>query len=75
MIYFLLPNVNNDIINKIKIIKNDDVSCISYSLSNYLNDIKRKIDNYENDCYSFKKYTNPFEYIKYSYYKKKYMYF
>ena len=63
MIYFLLPNVNNDIINKIKIIKNDDVSCISYSLSNYLNDIKRKIDNYENDWDSFKKYTNPFEYI------------
>lgn len=63
MIYFLLPNVNNDIINKIKIIKNDDISCISYSLSNYLNDIKRKIDNYENDWDGFKKYTNPFEYI------------
>jgi 23S rRNA U2552 (ribose-2'-O)-methylase RlmE/FtsJ len=63
MIYFLLPNVNSDIINKIKIIKNDDVSCISYSLSNYLNDIKKKIDNYENDWDSFKKYTNPFEYI------------
>ena len=36
---------------------------ISNSLSFYLNNIKEKIDNYEKEWDTYKKYTNPHEYI------------
>ena len=36
---------------------------ISNSLSNYLYNIKEKIDKYENEWDIYKKYTNPYEYI------------
>ena len=69
MIYFLIPNVNNDVIYNLKL-NNDNNRIISYSLSNYLNDIK-KIDFYENDWDIYKKFTNPFEYINTTIIKKK----
>jgi 23S rRNA U2552 (ribose-2'-O)-methylase RlmE/FtsJ len=36
---------------------------ISTSLSHYLNDIKSKINHHEKEWNSYKKYTNPYEYI------------
>jgi len=69
MIYFLIPNVNNNVIYNLKL-NNDNNRIISYSLSNYLNDIKKKIDCYENDWDIYKKFTNPFEYINTTIIKK-----
>ena len=69
MIYFLIPNVNNDVIHNLKL-NNDNNRIISYSLSNYLNNIKKKLDYYENDWDIYKRFTNPFEYINTTIIKK-----
>jgi len=65
MSYYLLPKTNNNIYNYIncKIQENQPIPCISYSLSNYLSELKKKIENNEKNWCNYKKYTNPYEYI------------
>jgi cap1 methyltransferase len=63
MSYFLLPETNN-IINDINITynKKNNLS-ISVTLNSYLNNVKKQIDE-NNDNWDFvKKYTNPYEFI------------
>jgi hypothetical protein len=63
MSYFLLPEINNNI-NDINITHNKKNSlAISVTLNNYLNNVKKQIDE-NNDNWDFiKKYTNPYEFI------------
>lgn len=65
MIFFQLPNVHYKIYEYLDYIVSESkpTPFISQSLSYYLYDIKYKIDKYENDWDSYKRYTNPFEYI------------
>ena len=63
MSYFLLPEINN-IKNYINI-TNDKTNnlAISVTLNGYLNNVKKQIDE-NNDNWDFiKKYTNPYEFI------------
>lgn len=65
MTYYLLPK-NPFLIHKyIDYIEADTPpsAIISNSLSAYLSDIKKKIDQREKDWDIFKKYTNPYEYV------------
>lgn len=70
MIYFLLPttyiytykNITCDIVNNETKI-NCKYTTISNSLSLYLYDIKHKIDIYGKEWDTYKKYTNPYEFI------------
>lgn len=63
MSYFLLPQ-NNNIVNDINITHNKQNNLsISVTLNNYLNNVKKQIDE-NNDNWDFiKKYTNPYEFI------------
>jgi|UniRef100_A0A6C0IPI0 23S rRNA U2552 (ribose-2'-O)-methylase RlmE/FtsJ len=69
MLYFLLHQIKYDILPKnlsIKIqpINNDEIdSFLSKSLSKYLNITKHNISKCASDWDTFKKYTNPFEFI------------
>lgn len=69
MIYFLLPSVHSNIFKYINYEIDENPSAkdarpfVSDSLSIYLYDIKHKIQLYNKDWDSYKKYTNPFEYI------------
>jgi len=65
MIHFLLPRLNNDLYKYIDHNSSDLIpqSVISNSLSYYLYDIKSRINEHEMDWNTYKKYTNPFEYI------------
>lgn len=65
MTYYLLPRTSFLLHKNIDYISSDDPPnvMISDSLSNYLYDIKEKIDKYGIDWDTFKKYTNPYEYI------------
>ena len=63
MSYFLLPEINN-IKNYINV-TNDETNnlAISVTLNSYLNNVKKQIDE-DNDNWDFiKKYTNPYEFI------------
>jgi len=65
MIYFLLPGNSPNLFKNINYIDSHvpPDPFISNSLSNYLYDIKEKINEYPNEWDVFKRYTNPFEYI------------
>jgi 23S rRNA U2552 (ribose-2'-O)-methylase RlmE/FtsJ len=67
MTNFLLPNVNNEIYEKIKYSEPKELQenpvFISNSLSFYLSNIKERITDNEILWDIFKKYTNPYEYI------------
>ena len=64
MSYFLLPNISSPITEDDILIVNDNCKIkISKSLSNYLNSMKTQIDNYSLLWDSYKKFTNPYEYI------------
>ena len=67
MIYFLLPSSNIETYKNIeyKPIYDPNHSNVHYSnsLSNYLGEIKEKISHCEKDWDTYKKYTNPYEYI------------
>jgi len=65
MLYFLLPNIHISICDYMDCItsENQPNPYISNSLSYYLYDIKNKIDNCGKDWDTYKKYTNPYEYI------------
>jgi len=67
MTYFILPNINVDInINHFFIqttdIKNEKIY-INKSLSEFLNEIKEEIKNYNTHWDASKKYINPYEFI------------
>ena len=64
MSYFLLPELNNNLqdINILYTHNKNNIS-ISITLNSYLNNVKKQIDE-NNDNWDFiKKYTNPFEFI------------
>jgi 23S rRNA U2552 (ribose-2'-O)-methylase RlmE/FtsJ len=69
MLYFLLPKINQSIYTKLKCTSTEDSRntltklAISHSLSYYLSNIKEKIKGREDEWDSYKKYTNPYEYI------------
>lgn len=65
MIYFLLPKPFMFTYKNIECCTNIELPqpYISTSLSHYLNDIKSKINHHEKEWNTYKKYTNPYEYI------------
>jgi 23S rRNA U2552 (ribose-2'-O)-methylase RlmE/FtsJ len=65
MTYYLLPKVNCGIYKYIDCIEKEDQPrpVLSNSLSMYLYAMKEKIESREKDWDTFKKYTNPYEYI------------
>jgi 23S rRNA U2552 (ribose-2'-O)-methylase RlmE/FtsJ len=65
MTYYLLPKANYLIHKYIDCIEKEErpKPVISNSLSLYLYDMKEKIENKEKEWDTFKKYTNPYEYI------------
>jgi 23S rRNA U2552 (ribose-2'-O)-methylase RlmE/FtsJ len=65
MSYYLLPKINNNIIKYLNCSSSEEIPTpiISYSLSEYLYELKEKIDNQEKEWSNYKKYTNPYEYI------------
>jgi 23S rRNA U2552 (ribose-2'-O)-methylase RlmE/FtsJ len=64
MSYFLLPNINkNNIIEDINIEIGNSTIIINKSLTLYLYELKKQIDNYNLSWDIYKKYTNPYEYI------------
>ena len=65
MIYFLLPKSHYSVYRNIDYTSHHEVTkpIISMSLSHYLCDIKERICMHEKDWDSYKKYTNPYEYI------------
>ena len=65
MLYILLPNVHINIFSFLNCCTDTSVPdpVISNSLSQYLYEIKNKITTYGNDWDTYKKYTNPYEYI------------
>ena len=68
MIYFLLPSVQYSIYTNIDCITYNDNEnimepIISTSLAYYLYDIKSKLNKYKKNWDTYKRYTNPYEYI------------
>jgi 23S rRNA U2552 (ribose-2'-O)-methylase RlmE/FtsJ len=65
MTYYLLPKSSTMIYKYIDCIEKETLPtpAISNSLSEYLYDIKKKLEEREKDWDIFKKYTNPYEYI------------
>ena len=68
MLYFLLPKNNNfNLYKKINYSSNNisysTEPLVSSSLSYFLNDVKKQIDEYKEEWDIYKKYTNPYEYI------------
>lgn len=64
---FLLPHLNQNLYDKIKCTMTDSSEkipvAISFSISQYLCDIKERITHQERAWDIYKKYTNPYEYI------------
>jgi len=65
MIYILLPKMTGNYLNKLKISSSpqNPLPYMSYSFNHYLTEIKDKIEELGDDWNTFKKYTNPYEYI------------
>lgn len=65
MIYFLLPKTHVHIYRHVCYINAEEQAnaSVSNSLSHYLYDIKERINQYEREWDTYKKYTNPYEYI------------
>jgi len=65
MAFFLLPRSNNEIYKNIEYTATEGIpkSVISQSLCYYLYNIKEKITSREKQWDTYKKYTNPYEYI------------
>jgi len=65
MTYYMLPKTPQNICDHINIefIEEEPETIISFSLSNYLSNVKEKITNVEKDWSTYKKYTNPYEFI------------
>ena len=65
MLYILLPNLHIIISKHIECVTDDSkpVPAISFSLARYLSEVKNKITTYGREWDTYKKYTNPYEYI------------
>lgn len=65
MTYYLVPKTTFLITKHIDCIVKEEPPniIISQSLASYLYDLKEKIDKHEKDWDTYKKYTNPYEYI------------
>ena len=67
MIHFLLPRNSSQLYKYIHYQSREDTGettlVVSNSLSYYLKDIKTRIDNQEAEWDTYKRYTNPYEYI------------
>ncbi len=65
MSYYLLPRNHNLIYKSLECIENKTTikPVVSFSLAEYLYEIKKKISEKGIDWDTFKKYTNPYEYI------------
>ncbi len=65
MTYYLLPKTNNITYKYLECIENheDMKPVISFSLAGYLYEIKQKIEEKGINWDTYKKYTNPYEYI------------
>ena len=70
MIHYQIPRNAPDLYKNIDCIFSSDPEgskdpspVISNSLCHYLYDIKERIDQYESEWDSYKRYTNPYEYI------------
>lgn len=65
MIYVPLPPITDNCIHKLNasFTNTKQVPYMSYSLNHYLNEIKNRIAQNEDEWHATKKYTNPFEYI------------
>ena len=65
MSYYLLPRNHNLIYKSLECVENKTTikPVISFSLADYLYDIKKKISEKGIDWDTYKKYTNPYEYI------------
>jgi len=63
MTFFLLPRANLFLYKQIEYKEKIDDNKYSPSLTNYLYNIKEKITSKEKQWNSYKKYTNPYEYI------------
>tara|TARA_Y200000002_G_scaffold248024_1_gene205379 strand:+ start:7681 stop:8856 length:1176 start_codon:yes stop_codon:yes gene_type:complete len=65
MTYYLIPKTNQNIYKNLECIENKSINqpVISYSLSHYLYEIKKKIEEKGSDWDMFKKYTNPYEFV------------
>ena len=65
MSYYLLPRNHNLIYKSLECVENKTTirPVVSFSLADYLYDIKKKISEKGVDWDTFKKYTNPYEYI------------
>lgn len=63
--HFLLPRLSPQLYTYLEFQDTDKIPepFISESLSYYLNDIKRQIDVYESQWETYKRYTNPYEFI------------
>jgi len=77
MSYYQLPKTNILIHSYIDYIVSDETptSYISNSLSSYLYEIKQRLETIETEWDTYKKYTNPYEYIHTHVPNKKKMYF
>ena len=65
MSYYLLPRNHNLIYKSLECVENKTTikPVVSFSLADYLYDIKKKISEKGIDWDTYKKYTNPYEYI------------
>jgi 23S rRNA U2552 (ribose-2'-O)-methylase RlmE/FtsJ len=65
MTYYMLPKTPQNICDHINIefIEDEPETIISFSLSNYLSNVKEKITEVERVWSNYKKYTNPYEFI------------
>ncbi len=65
MSYYLLPKTNILTYKFLECIETKSLTepCVSFSLANYLYEIKKKIEEKGIEWDTYKKYTNPYEYI------------
>tara|TARA_B100000242_G_C43036462_1_gene483210 strand:- start:123 stop:1298 length:1176 start_codon:yes stop_codon:yes gene_type:complete len=65
MSYYLLPKTNILTYKFLECIETQSLAepCVSFSLANYLYEIKKKIEEKGIEWDTYKKYTNPYEYI------------
>jgi len=65
MTYYLVPKTKINLYESIDYIESNstNVPIISNSLSSYLYEIKNKLNGVEKEWNTFKKYTNPYEYV------------
>ena len=66
MTYYLIPKTNQTVYKHLECVEKKTlnmVPVISYSLSHYLYEIKKKIEEKGTDWDVYKKYTNPYEFV------------